>query len=274
MLGKRILALDIGGSFIKSALFVDGAPVRRFAPIPSRSDGDADAIGRALRRAVEAAGPVDGIGAAIPGPFDYARGVSLMEHKFGSIRGRALSEYLGPAPVRYMHDANAFLWGEWKRGAGRGLRRVGGITLGTGIGAAFMADGCLRTNDLGSPAEDASLWARPFRGGRVEDYCSARALLAACPAGSVKELAERARAGEAAPREAWRAFGVALAEALAPWLEALRPEAVIVGGQIAQSLDLFGEPLAALPIRPSALGARAALEGAAGLFFPAAESRT
>lgn len=71
-----------------------------------------------------------GIGIAIPGPFDYAAGVSRMTHKFRSICGVDLRGVLHAMPgvpadaeIRFMQDVNAALAGEIARGQRRRIRR-------------------------------------------------------------------------------------------------------------------------------------------------------
>ena len=41
----------------------------------------------------------------------------------------------------FVNDAEAFGLGEWRAGAARGRRRAVAITLGTGVGSVFVADG-------------------------------------------------------------------------------------------------------------------------------------
>lgn len=238
-----ILALDVGGTFIKSALFRGGELQHLLPQIPSCSGGGAEEIGSALRRVVRAAGRIDGIGIAIPGPFDYRNGVSLMEHKFRAIKGKSLFEFLPGVPVRFIHDANAFLLGERKN-----ERRIGGVTLGTGIGAAVMIDGELLTDELGSPAKEVSLWSRPFRDTTVEKALKLR------------------EHGPGQPPEVWREFGALLAEILTPWRETFQLESIALGGQIARDFDRFKGPLAGLPVRQSVQGELSALSGAAKQF--------
>ncbi len=232
-----ILALDIGGTFIKSALFRNGELLRMLPQVPSSSGGSREEIAAALRLATEE--PADAIGVAIPGPFDYRNGVSLMDHKFAAIKGCSLREFLPEVPVRFLHDANAFLLGE--RG---GQRRMGAITLGTGLGAAVIIDHELQTNDLGSPAPEVSLWSKPFRGTTVE------------------KALDLAGHGPGQPPEKWRRFGELLAEILTPWSERFQLEEIVFGGQISNDFELFREPLAHLPIRKS-ICKYAALLGAA-----------
>ncbi len=248
-----ILALDIGGTFIKSALFQDGKLLQVLPQIPSHSGGNAEEIAVALRTAVSAAGRIDRIGVAIPGPFDYRNGISLMEHKFGAIKERSLLEFLPDIPVRFLHDANAFLLGEWG-----GQSRIGGITLGTGLGAAVIVDGKLLTNKLGSPADEVSLWSKTFRGTTVEKALQLSRYN--------KDLAEAARSGDSAAKQAWQNFGEVLAEILTPWCERFQLEEIALGGQISKDFELFKDPLKGLPVRQSAQGEQAALTGAAKQF--------
>lgn len=134
---EDILVMDIGGTFIKSAVFRDGNLICKLPQIPSCSNGTREEIINAVRSAVSQAGEVSRIAVSIPGPFDFVNGIFLMEHKFAAVKGCSFAEIVGNIPTCFIHDANAFLLGEQLHGAGRGFLRVGGITLGTGLGAAF-----------------------------------------------------------------------------------------------------------------------------------------
>ena len=261
-----ILALDVGGTFIKSAVIDRNGTFNELPQVPSCSDSSAAEIIEAFHAAIAAAGKVDAVGIAIPGPFDYARGISLMEHKFRAIKGLELRNVLPELPLRFVHDANAFLLGEVAVGAVRGVVRAAGITLGTGLGAALVVDGKPVCNALGSPAENVSLWSKPFRNGVVEDHISSRALLAKYPAPDVKAIADAAKAGDDRALAVWREFGEALNEVLIPWCVMHEIGRIVLGGQIAKDYALFSAPLAHLPITTAQLGTRAALYGMTALW--------
>ena len=257
-----VLALDIGGTFIKSALFRSGELFHRLEPVPSRSEGNREAIAAAFRQVIRQAGKFDHLAVAVPGPFDYEHGIFRMPHKFAAVNGRPFAELSGREAACFLHDANAFLLGEMTHGAARGFSRCGGITLGTGLGAAFASGGEIRTGCDGSPAPEVKLWNRPFRGKIAEDFISARALLARFPAGNVREIAERAKAGDPAAKQLWLEYGAALFELLSQWQEQLSPEVIVIGGGIGCDLALFGALPAGLPLRKAELGEDAALYGA------------
>ena len=99
---KAYLTLDVGGTQIKSALLSDAyRPLESTLRYPARSDQARDCIlqnltqilEEGLQRGTAGGYEVAGVGIAFPGPFDYARGVSLLGRIFA---GFAL--YGRPAP--------------------------------------------------------------------------------------------------------------------------------------------------------------------------------
>lgn len=262
------LALDIGGSFVKvSPVGQDCAPLLENAlQVPVNSAGSAHAILGALRAAAaqgrtaaEGLGcAVETVGVSIPGPFDYFAGVSHMTHKFAAIRDMplvpVLAEQAGCGRVTFLHDSTAFMLGECFFGAGRGAARPVGVMLGTGFGFGVMQDGRICVNARQTPA--LSLWGRAFREGITEDYVSTRAIRARYAArrtdggcADVREIAGRARAGDAEAAETMAETGALLAEILLPHVTALHCDRVVLGGQIARSADLLLPALTAgLPV--------------------------
>ena len=246
---KRILALDVGGTSIKSAIFENDEIKVRLPQEPSCSNGSLDEIVAAFRHLIDAAGQVDGIGIAMPGPFDMRTGKSSMVEKFGALNGLYLPELLGRKDIRFIQDAAAFLTGEILRGKAGSFRRVGAITLGTGIGSVAAVDGKLLLNEELRPVAEHALWKRPFKNGTVEDHISTKGILARYPeAGSVKEIGSLAEAGDKRAVEVWRTVGEDLAEVLSGWIRELSLEYIVAGGQIAKSFRFFAGPLTGLSV--------------------------
>lgn len=282
----RVIALDVGGSSAKSAVVVPGGQVLgavREAPVDSA--GSADAILGSLAQAIanHLAGAVPaGIGLGFPGPFDYAAGVSWITgvEKFEALYGldvrHGLRERLGQVevPLLFRNDAEAAIVGEAVYGAGRGRGRLIGVTVGTGLGSAFVVDGQPVTTGPGVPAQG---WLYPvlFRGQRADDCFSRRGLLARLRAagmawGDVKLAAEAARRGDQAARQVLAAFGADLGSFLDPFAVAFGAEGVLVAGGLARALDLFLAPLQqalSVPVLPARRGTEAALLGVAELVF-------
>jgi len=248
-----VLTIDVGGTDLKGALVTPlPALLGEVVTVPSHSEGAAELIVTALihlLQALEAQARQNGrvpsaVALAVPGPFDLVEGVSLMEHKFAAIRGLSLRRLLGDAfglPCTFVNDATAFGLGCAIR-HGAEASRIVGITLGTGLGSAFIADGANVDGGDDVPP-DGEVWNLPFRGGIFEDAVSARALAAAGDEPSV--LAVRARQGDAAALDAFIDFGYALGEGLGPVARRFGAQLVMVGGGIAASWELFSEPFGA-----------------------------
>ena len=236
-----IAALDIGGTHVSAArVDLDSAAVTARCRLPLAADGSRAELLEAITHAATAVGGIERVGVAVPGPFDYEEGVSRMRHKLAALDGVSLRDELATAvgldgaAVRFVNDADAFGLGEWWAGAALGHERVVAITLGTGLGSAFLEGGRI--------VRDGSLHLVPFRGGPVEDVVSRRGLLARYGGNGdldVEAIAERARSGEARACETFAAVFAALAEFLTPWLADFDATCLVVGGSIARAWDLI-----------------------------------
>ncbi len=117
-----VVALDVGGTSVKNAL-VDPAlhQVREMRDDPVDSLAAAEVILGALvailRRAIDEAadGPVVGIGVGFPGPFDFVRGVSLLQS--GTAEARAISHAEGRAKYESLYGID--LRAAFRAGVGR-----------------------------------------------------------------------------------------------------------------------------------------------------------
>ncbi|QPP11159.1 ROK family protein [Streptomyces bathyalis] len=222
--------------------------------------------------------PGDVWGVAVPGPFDYVRGIGLFEGvgKFESLRGVDVGAALRgglprrPSGMVFLNDAHAFLLGEWHAGAARSHARCAGITLGTGVGSAFLADGSPQTDGRGVPPQGRvdllQLDGRPLeesvsRRAIRERYGDARL--------DVDGIASRARSGEGRARGVLDEAFTALGGVLAPYLASFGASVLVVGGSMTGSWDLIGPALRAglgdtpVTVRTSRLTGDAALVGAA-----------
>ena len=283
MINSPIPVLEVGGTHVTAAL-VD--------PLAWTL------VGLRHRRPVEAAGLAAGIiaawtaaadevdaaigarwGVAMPDPFDYERGIALFEGvgKFETLKGLDIAAALGgsiaarPASVSFVNDADAFVLGEWLIGAGQTSRRCVGITLGTGVGSGWIADGAVvssgPTVPPGGRAHRITLDGRS-----LEDVMSRRAIRAAYSGATgdseadVRDIAERARTGEDAAIQILHTATNGLGRALGPYFERFKPDVVVVGGSMSASWDVLAPGfLSAFPtVPPIRLSADAEAAGLAG----------
>lgn len=254
------MAIDAGGTYFKfGVVAADGTVYGKTGMIPIDSNGPVEGILQGYAQCVQqmrqiiaqAGGQVAGLGVSTPGPFDYANYTSLMEHKFASLKGINLREALVERGILlpderlcFVHDSHAFLQGECWGGAGKGFENVMGITIGTGLGVAYVLDGQLRTNEKGAPLY--SIYALPYEDGILEQLVSARGITAAYqhlnpqnPASDAKRVAQLARAGDALAAKAYAKAGEALGQTLGPLVERYQIKCIVFGGQVSNSGDLF-----------------------------------
>jgi len=281
------LVYDVGGSHVAAA--VCSAGHYRLSPpisVPHPAEQTAEAFIAMLHalgvRAAAGDVQMKGASLAFPGPFEYENGISRMTHKmpylFGIDLRAALSARFGwqPQQVRFLKDASAFLLGEIGAGAAKGVPRVVGVTLGTGIGGAFAVDGHIVTEGCGVPP-GGEIWNLPYQGGIIEDAVSTRGLRATYLrlTGTDREVAELARtaSSDSAAAEAFQEFGRHLGISLRGALREFAPQVIVLGGGISRSPQLFlpaaQRELDALraELRVSALLDDAALAGAGVEFF-------
>lgn len=282
---KTILGADVGGSHITAAVIhpvtqsiVSDTLIRKKIDAHATASTILEAWTSAL---LEAQGgwnsPCTDLAVSMPGPFDYEQGISLIRgmNKYEALYGfnvkQAFAErmHLSTERIRFLNDAEAFVRGEIIGGNFRDKDRVLGLTLGTGLGAAFFNLGVVNDLNLGSSR---------FLDGIAEDYISTRGILTCYRSlggegiYDIKSLAEGI-AEDVKARKAMGQLANWLVDFFSIHLPILKPDTVIIGGNISKAYRLFlpevTEQLAArqifVPIKVAMMGEQAALLGAASL---------
>jgi glucokinase len=259
----HVAALDIGGTHVTAALVdvttwhvVSGSGCRREVD----SAATADVIVAAIVDAAKCIGAPQGTswGVAIPGPFDYQRGIGDFSDvgKFDALRGVDLGSLLrasGVGPdLHFLNDADAFGIGEWAAGAAAGHARVICVTLGTGVGSAFLVEGVAVHEGPGVPPE-GRLDLLQIDGRPLEHTISRAAIrkryaaLATDPEPSpdVHEIAALASSGHAPARQALAEPSTELGKVLGPRVVAFGASVLVIGGAISGAWELVSDPLRA-----------------------------
>jgi glucokinase len=230
-------------------------------------------VGRMTLSALNLSSEPTRIVVAIPGPFDYSNGVSWLIHKFASWYGLNIRENLAirfgvdERDVLFLNDADAFLLGELRD---LSSPRAAGITLGTGIGAAFAIHGRAVAATKILP-NNCDLHLLPWKDSTVEEFISTRGILRLHEDRkgqyrSVKEIAANSSV-DAISADTMSAFGRELGLVIEAYLLSFAPNAIILGGSISRSAETFlPAALSVVPIlsdllKISLLFERAALIG-------------
>ncbi|MBO9635413.1 MAG: ROK family protein, partial [Chitinophagaceae bacterium] len=277
----KVLGIDIGGSHISCCMVeLEGSGFLRETEVHAKVDpagtaGElistwAGAVRDSFSKAHE---PLGYIGIAMPGPFDYEQGISMVTglHKFESLYGlnvkELLAEELGidAGNIRFINDASAFLLGEVKGGAGLGFANAAGLTLGTGLGSAGYFHHVLHDGDL---------WCTPFKDARAEDYLCSRWVvqeykkLSGRTIHGVKDLMPDFQHNVHA-QLVFETFGRNLGEVLLMKYPPSLQDVVVIGGNIAKAWNcfiphtegFFRQQGVKMDLRPALLGEDAAIMG-------------
>ncbi len=259
-MSDQIAVLEVGGTHVTAAWVhrndwqvsaVHRASLAAHGTAPELLDG--------LAAAAATLGAPAGTswGMAMPGPFDYTAGIAHYTGvgKFEGLTGvdvRAeLTTRLDPEPgsISFVNDASAFLIGEWLIGTARGAGRCAAVTLGTGVGSAFLDRGEVVEGGPDVPP-DGEVHLLEHDGRPLEDWVSRRAIRRSYAerAGrsddtDVREIAELARRGDEAAFAAFHGAFSILGQVLAPWLNRFAIDQLVIGGSIAGAWDLIEKPL-------------------------------
>jgi len=293
MMNSFTVGVDVGGSHLTSAIIdnttkkiIDGSIVRNYYDHTLDIASLLNIWSTTIKASMDSVGytaQFKGIGIAIPGPFEYANGVSKMKHKLSALYDKhlptELNKCLGlqsPVSIRFNNDATCFAVGEAFKGLGHSKKRMVVITLGTGFGAAFL-DNKIPIVDRTDVPSQGCLWHLPFGKSIADDYFSTKWFVT-----KYKTLNEQTISGvqellskdSIIVQEIFHEFAHNLGDFLAPHLKKFNAEILIIGGNISKALNHFITPLTMrlneqnvqLDIAPSILLEEAALIGSGQLF--------
>jgi glucokinase len=264
--------LEVGGTHVRASRVdlqtwreVPGSALR----MPLDGGGSAHAIVGTMAACADVLRPAasETLAVAMPGPMEYPAGIGRFADvaKFDALAGVDVGQSLltrmahPPARVAFINDAEAFGLGEWIAGSARGYECVAAVTLGSGIGSAFIRAGeIVSSGPLVPPGGHVHRLA--IDGRPLEDTVSRRAIIAAYRRGAspqaqdgardddgpgidVRDIAARALDGDSAASRVFTDAFRLLGAALAPWLARFGAQLLVVGGGMAGSWELIREPL-------------------------------
>ncbi|WP_257669936.1 ROK family protein [Parapedobacter tibetensis] len=214
------------------------------------------------------------VGIAMPGPFDYDNGISLIHNqdKYDALYQVNIKQELAsmlstePANIRFINDAAAFLQGEVFAGGHDDHQKILGITLGTGLGSAIW--------EQGGNAVDADLWDTPYQDSIMEEYLVTRWFVRRAAQNNMKVTGLREllqlRGQHPFVADILAEYSHHLTNFIQFFGEREGTNRFIIGGNISKAWDIFhsfnSKALDRFDIHISQLGEHAALIGAASVF--------
>lgn len=311
----KAVGIDLGGTFIKFGLVGrNGSILKQGQKESGGEKGKGEVLLRmeeAIKEALSGArlSEIKGIGIGTPGLVNSEGTVFLAPNlpDWNNIPLAKIFREKFRLPVKVENDVNTITWGEYLFGAGKGFRTIVCITLGTGLGGGVVVDGKLLRGGNYSAVELGHITINakgPRCGcgnkGCIEGYVGSARIVAKVKRylktnhSSIipelvshdlkkitpKVISEAYRKGDRLAARIWKEAGADVGVMLADLVNIFNPEAIIVGGGVAQA----GEPLfnaikeeiikRAFPllsknikILPASLGPESGIKAAAALVF-------
>ena len=260
---KNVIALDIGGTSIKSAIvnsngiFLENS--YKLISIDSNKDKDyilnkfTQPIKEYIKLLNTTKNSLDGIAISICGPFDYEKGVCLIKNldKYDSIYNQNIKKILQEKlsistniPIIFDPDAWSYGRGEVCFNDYENYKRLIVFTMGTGIGSCFIDNKKVVSGGKGDP------WfgwisGQEYKNGILNDFTSSiymqnLYLKKTNEKISIKTMAERARENDKTAKHIFNEMGNTLGFFLKQhFVEEFKTECIVFGGQISLSADLF-----------------------------------
>jgi len=296
---RTALGLDLGGTQIKAAVVREDGQVIHQAQIETPASRGVDEVAERIvaisREALEQFPEITACGLGAPGLVDLERRTVRTAPNFPTWRDVPLAELIAQrlgSSVILENDVNCFGLAEQRWGAGRGFRHLLALAVGTGIGGAIILNGELYRGSSGAAAElghiSVDLWG-PRCGcgnlGCAERYLGEQWFTQAAQVelddetiSSPSEISRRAENGDPLAVKFLEGRGEILGVLCTTLIHTFDPEAIIIGGGIAQAGEPFftgvkksilerAYPILAQKVKiiPAQLGTIAGALGAAAL---------
>jgi len=253
-----VIGIDIGGTNTKLGLINSGGKVLLRTTLPTRSfirnkteliNAIAAAVQAILKKKKLARKEIAGIGIGLPGLINMKKGtVNFLVNipRWENVPLKRIMEQKLRLPVFIDNDVNVMTLGEWKFGAGRGIRNLICITLGTGVGGGLVFNneiyrgGAFTAGEIGHiPLNEQGFSCNCGGYGCLERSVGSAHLLRKAKSVfknreiSLEKITEKARQGDKKAIEFWKEAGRHLGNGLAGVVNLLNPDCLVIGGGIA-----------------------------------------
>ncbi len=299
------IGVDLGGTNLRVAAIDLAGQILDRVSIPAVFDAGPDHVVADIVEAIQRiqsrldASGLRGVGIGVPGFIDMEAGVVVGSANLPGFTGFPVRSHIEQELKTHIileNDANAAALGEMWMGAGRGVKDLALLTLGTGIGGGIIADGRILRGFRGMAGEIGHMTVFPDGNpcgcgnfGCLEKHASATAIAAMGHMMhfgdneqqiTAKRVYELALAGNVRAKQIFESVGRALGIALANLINLLNFPLYLLSGGPLPAWDLFAPSMfteinkrsftfasSGARVQRALLGADAGLFGAAYLPF-------
>ena len=255
---KTVLAVDVGGTNIKTAVFDEQLNVLDSQSLDTpQQDSTGQSVVRAISQLfaeLSKSYEIAGIGLAVPGTLDEAAGIT---HWAGNLNWHdlpivsLLHKEVG-VPVAFKHDVRAGALAELRRGALQGCNDGIFLPVGTGIACAIVMDGEIRSasgyaGEIGHVNVHSDRSCVCGQTGCLEATSSTLAISKAYEKRAGKKLSTleivKNQSNDEIARAVFTEAIDGLVEACDVLVTLLAPEVIVIGGGLASAGDTLLAPL-------------------------------
>jgi glucokinase len=290
------IGVDLGGTNLRAAAIDGEGLILHRVSVPVNFNSGPESVVKHIAEVIKSIGTrtgrtgLRGVGIGVPGYIDIEAGFVLGSANLPGFQGFPVRDEIQKClgtPIILENDANVAALGEWWIGAGKNVKDLVLLTLGTGIGGGIIVDGKVLHGFLGMAGELGHMTVYPDGNpcgcgncGCLEKHASATAIAAMgrmmhfgkedVTAADVYALA---LAGNDRAKLIFESVGRALGIALANLINLFNFPLYLLSGGPLPAWDMFAPSMFAEVRRRSFTFARtgtkiekAALAGDAGLF--------
>ncbi len=242
-LQKNVIGVIFGGKHLSAARIENGV----IADIVHREVNNREAEEVILSEIIHTINSVytdsvAGIGVGVPSLVDVKHGIVINPTNIPSWHKVHLKDILEEqfnVPVYINNDANCFALGEKYFGVAKDYENIAGITIATGFGVGIIINGKLYSGRNAGAGEFCSI---PYRDHDYEYYCSTKYFEEKY--GLKNEiLLARAKKKDKIALAIYELFGMDLGNAIKTIMYALDPDAIVIGGIMAEAYDFYKETM-------------------------------
>ena len=240
---KNVIGVIFGGKHLSAARIENGV----IADIVHREVNNREAEEVILSEIIHTINSVytdsvAGIGVGVPSLVDVKHGIVINPTNIPSWHKVHLKDILEEqfnVPVYINNDANCFALGEKYFGVAKDYENIAGITIATGFGVGIIINGKLYSGRNAGAGEFCSI---PYRDHDYEYYCSTKYFEEKY--GLKNEiLLARAKKKDKIALAIYELFGMDLGNAIKTIMYALDPDAIVIGGIMAEAYDFYKEAM-------------------------------
>ena len=236
------IGFDIGGSSVKAALVRDKQIIKsQAAGLPGNLEGLFNLLDQMFGN-LSAGVEIGGVGFGFPGTMDLAREVMFKSSNISYLDNQPLKKLLAekfkPYPIKLEHDAHCFLLAEKETGLAKDLKNVFYLTLGSGVGGAWMVDGKIAAGEHGAAGEVAHTIIDISDSLELEELAANKFIKKELGMDSLQAY-QLAQSGDKWARDVFEKLGLNLGVGIANIINIFDPGAVILSGGVGEASDLI-----------------------------------